>query len=443
VEISTSNIVSPLSIGMPQMEQSSFATAAIPTFGSAVTRTADVYLTPNGGTYFNGAGVLTNAPANTPRLDHSPISPYASNGVLIEEGRTNLVAYSYGTTGENPGVGQITTYKTTSVPAPDNTTYFLKCAEGTTTSTAKSCRWTITMSASTTYTASAFFKADGRTAFTFLASDNSGGAIASTSIDLSAGTATQCSGGMASTSAIQQIGNGVYRVSLTFTTSSGATSGSYFDFRLSNVTPPSACSGTSYNGNGIDGIDIWGVQFEAGAFPTSYIPTSGSAVTRAADVFTVPVTATGAGGAWFTQGVGTLGANAVAPYLTTTTSGLTSIDDGTASNAVHVFLTTAAGKHNEVFNGGTQYGFAPPSNGTYTAGTLTHSAIAFAVNNTNIAWDSSVSTSNTSINIPASLTQLEIGHGRPSNTNYWNGWVNRIWYMPTRQPDASLPDYTR
>ena len=76
---------------------------------------------------------------------------------------------------------------------------------------------------------------------------------------------------------IKDYGNGWYRIYANVQASGGGLVG------IGIVTSASAGWAQSFIGNGIDGIEIWGAQIEAGNI-SSYIPTSGSTVTRNQDV---------------------------------------------------------------------------------------------------------------------------------------------------------------
>jgi len=75
---------------------------------------------------------------------------------------------------------------------------------------------------------------------------------------------------------IEDCGNGWKRITVT-----GQKASTYsWDV---GVSPLDDSGNVTYTGDGTSGVYIWGAQLEQGAVATSYIPTSGSTVTRAAD----------------------------------------------------------------------------------------------------------------------------------------------------------------
>jgi hypothetical protein len=235
-------------------------------------------------TYVGNDGLIKYAVDNEPRFDHDPVTG-ESLGLLIEEERTNNFLYSeefndafWSSGGLISGTVNIAANQTTS---PDGTTTAdLMTASSVTDEFCVGTAFRTTLSASTTYTFSVFVKPKELSRIALAYWDSGYGYTTLCFFNSSTGTFYYVRSGV--TTSAQLLSNGWYRISATFTISSwGGNTLTIAIANPDNTTSSLVFDGTPYTGQG---LYIWGAQLEEGAFPTSYIPTTSSTVTRAADV---------------------------------------------------------------------------------------------------------------------------------------------------------------
>jgi hypothetical protein len=105
------------------------------------------------------------------------------------------------------------------------------------------------------------------------------------------------------------------------------------------IYPLQNFSSFSYLGDGTSGLFLWGAQLEAGAYQTSYIPTSSASVTRNADVisrgniFTNGLI-TASGGTWFVDLRNNI------PRTRDIVSQITLTDSNASENSLRFFTTS-------------------------------------------------------------------------------------------------------
>lgn len=243
------------------------------TLYSVVPNTADGDFTVTGdpegeATRVNKDGLIESVVADQARLNYNPSSPQDPH-LLLEPTRTNSLPES-----QNFSTNWVAAGSTVSsgISSPDGGTNAYSLIEGTATG-GKIIYDTISVSAgSVTYS---LFMKKGDKRYTALLLSG----VVSTSmfnVDLENGTGTTATGSFDSTS-IEEYPNGWYRISVTATATAGNLNCNVY------LMNGATYNDRNYTGNGTDKTYIFGAQLEAGDYPTSYIPTSGSAVTRTVD----------------------------------------------------------------------------------------------------------------------------------------------------------------
>jgi hypothetical protein len=216
-----------------------------------------------------GSTATTYIPTTNVKVESIDVE---SMGILVEEQRTNIVLQSQNFN-TSPNIIANATLTANATLAPDGTMTASKLVEDSVLSQFKRVQQSSIATITGAYTVSCFFKA-AEVYVGYLQLLNTTNAYVT--FNLNEGRITSSIG---TNPTIEKYPNGWYRISVTNT--------------FTNETPSvyivlSNPSGSAnYTGNGVNGMFVWGLQVEQGAFATSYIPTTTATVTRTPDIYSI------------------------------------------------------------------------------------------------------------------------------------------------------------
>ena len=354
------------------------------------------------GTYIGEDGLIKTAGINKPRFDHNPVTG-ESLGLLVEEQRTNLVLNSESSSSWGVQGGSVTN-NTDVAPNGEMTADTFTGNSG----SFRELQLNFPVTSGVVYSASIFLKGDGivnwRAEGTFGVGLGSGPFL-----NLQTGGITGGAGYSNVTATRYQ--NGWWQLTWTRTATSTGNGG----VRL-----------TLYDHTAVQSYKVWGMQFENGSFPTSYIPTSGAAVTRQVDNVSIS-------GNNFSNFFNTSRGTFFADYKSTSPINARILNFGTGATSTIISNEGVIGSGAHFSSIGNIAGAA--SNGVKVAATTSISESAGAFNG-----NTAVSTGTTSYYAGAnSLNFIPNISGAPIKQN----WLKRITYWPTRLPNSTLQALTQ
>jgi hypothetical protein len=383
-------------------------------------------------TYFDSSGIIQTVNNNIPRFDHNPVTG-ESLGLLIEEQRTNFVGQqnlfswtqSFNTLSAGSGIAGLSSF----IIGDENNTQYSQVIY----------TFSPALPSATTYCFSCYVKKNTqfnnnnpliRTYYsTPYTGPNPTAPFAGVHFNQATGVA-QANYTTTSSVSVQDF-NTYYRVSFTFNSQSSATTTAVqivpshgASVNLSGVGASALLSGTT--------IEVGGFQVERGVFPTSYIPTTTAAATRAADSAVVtPISS------FYNQSEGTLFAEVWKTNNPSDAKWLSFVRLGDTTR--NITITNYATSHNfAVWNGtSTSVDFSSAAlNVAYKI------AGAYKANDARAAQNGMLSGPNTSANPASNIDAMHLG-SLGGVQFFLNNHIRRIAYWPERLPNERLQQLTQ
>lgn len=381
------------------------------------------------GTFVGSNGLIQTAASGVPRFDHDPLTN-ESRGLLVEQSSTNHIRNSENLSNWTKGGTQQVIIANNVGLAPDGA------------NTADMMIPSVTVANQSIYQSSPSLPS-GAHYVTFYAKPAGYNYIAFGDLSNYYGVTFTLIGGGSSrvvvnavrvfSHRITRLPSGWYKCEINGTRDAG---GSPLD-TFTVVANDQQGVFTSIGGDGVSGVLLWGIQIESGSIPTSYIPTAGATVTRAADIATI----SGANfSSWHNQNEGSLIAQISTPNVFTTGTSADYLQIGNSSDVntgLRIYRNVNGNVYGQNFYAGvaTVFKFTPISQASnryalsYTVATKQHQ---FAYNQTIPTYREGATINTSAANV------LAIGGPSQGSGSIRSGIISRVIYWPKSFNDTAL-----
>ena len=367
----------------------------------------------SGATRVNKEGLIEVVGNDRPRIDYTDS---ADGALLLEPSSTNLITYSEDFSNASWTITGAT-ITSNSIISPDGTLNATKLVENSSNSQHKVQETTNSITAGNVVY-SQFIKKGERNKV-LLELGGGGGGYAKFNLELGIVISENNLN-----ATITEFSNNWYRCSVSFTSTGTSV---YLGTYILDDTET-----FSYQGDGTSGVYLYGAQLEEGSYPTSYIPTNGTAVTRAAE------TANGAGNSEvFNDSEGVLFANISA--LANDGNGQIRINEqGVLNSVIMEFRDSGTTLRTYIFDGNATNQFLSETD--INPNDNIKIALKYKQNDCSLYLNGFVRATDAIATMPSNLNTLSFDQGDGANPFY--GKTKQLAYYNTVLTDLELETLT-